>query len=169
MEKSNKTLYVLVGVPASGKSTWLRKHVRSLNAVPVSRDGIRFALLGPNDDYFSKEKEVYDMFINQIKAGLDVADNVIADATHITKGSRAKLFHNLGKSLVGVKVIAIVFKSDLNTLLARNEQRTGKEYVPRSVMRRMYYQFDMPELKEGFDEIWIYEGYKYIIIEEEVD
>lgn len=169
MNKPKKTLYIMIGIPGSGKSTWIQKHIDSFedSVFLASRDAIRFLMLKDGEDYFVHENEVYDEFINQIKLGLENCDVVIADATHITKGSRHKLLHSLGKSLKDVKIIAMVIKTDFNTIVKQNDMREGRARVPLSVLRRMNIQFTIPEIEEGFDEIWIYEGYKYSIIEKE--
>lgn len=159
----------MVGPSGSGKTTWIQKHKDSFEGkvAIVSRDTIRFSLISEDEDYFSKEKEVFREFINQIKNGLENNDVVIVDATHITTGSRAKLFRALGNSIKDVKVIAIVIKPTLNECLEHNENRTGRSFVPRSQIRRMWYQFTAPTIDEGFDEIWTYKDYKYIIEEKE--
>ena len=172
MDKLKKTLIVMIGVPGSGKSTWIQKHIDSFEgkASWVSRDAIRFSLLKPEDDYFAHEDEVYEKFIHQIKIDLKRKDinTVIADATHITVGSRKKLFKSLDTSLKDVKVIAMVIKADFDTIVRQNNMREGRAKVPMSVLRRMNCCFMMPFLdEEPFDEIWIYEGHKYSIFERE--
>ena len=159
----------MVGPSGSGKTTWIQNHKSSFegNVLVVSRDAIRFSLVSEDEDYFSKEKEVFREFINQIKNGLENNDVVIADATHITTGSRTKLFRALENSIKDVKVIAIVIKPTLNECLEHNENRTGRSFVPRGQIRRMWYQFTAPTIDEGFDEIWTYKDYKYIIEEKE--
>ena len=169
MDKLKKTLYVMCGIPGSGKSTWVQKHIDSFegSVFLASRDAIRFLMLKDGEDYFAHENEVYDEFINQIKLGLENCDVVIADATHISIGSRKKLLKSLGKSLKNVKVIAMVIKTDFDTIVKQNDMREGRARVPLSVLRRMNIQFTIPTIEEGFDEIWVYEGYKYTITEKE--
>ena len=45
-------LYLTCGCPGSGKSTWVQKHMNPETDKWVSRDAIRFSLLGEKDDYF---------------------------------------------------------------------------------------------------------------------
>lgn len=168
----SKKLYVMCGNPGVGKSTWIKENLYKLDGytVVVSRDQIRFLLVPEGEDYFSRETEVYNKFIADIQFGLENADNVIADATHLNDGSRSKLLRRIGSALKGVEVIAVVIKIPLEVSLEQNEKRKGsRSYVPRSVVRRMHYQFTMPTFEEGFDKIYVYnpykEGAKYTIFE----
>ena len=63
-------LYVMIGCPGSGKSTYAKKHFP--HALYVSRDEIRFNLIAENEEYFSKEDEVFTEFINAINLGLKI-------------------------------------------------------------------------------------------------
>jgi predicted ABC-type ATPase len=54
----SKTLWLIAGVPGSGKSTFLANKVNSSKAKIVSRDAIRFKLLGDGDSYFKNEDTV---------------------------------------------------------------------------------------------------------------
>ena len=169
-----KTLYIMCGVAGSGKSTWVKNNFMKIagHTAIVSRDKIRFDLVNENEEYFSKEKEVFAQYINLIKDGLENADTVICDATHLNVGSRSKLLRNLGASLKGWKINAIVVRVPLEVALDQNEQRIGtRAYVPPAAVRNMFNSFVMPSFEEGFDKIYVYRpheyGTKYTIFERE--
>ena len=67
-------LYIMMGIPGSGKSTWCRHNIKDTDAY-VSRDKIRFGLVNPNEPYFSKENQVYQEFINTIERKLVKSGN----------------------------------------------------------------------------------------------
>lgn len=159
MEKLKKSkLWILVGVPGSGKSHWIANHISYFTGTTniISRDVIRFNLLEENDEYFAKEKEVFETFVRQIKNSLDRNENTIADATHLNGNSRGKLLRALGDSLEDVEINAIVIDTCLAKCLEQNNLRKGRKIVPETALRNMFSSFTMPTLKEGFDNIYIY-------------
>jgi predicted kinase len=161
---ARKILHIVCGVPGSGKSTWLREHVtENRNATPsivVSRDEIRFEFLNEDDEYFSQETKVYREFIRQIKQAIDLwaCTDIYVDATHLTRNSREKLLKSLGQEYLNKvdEVSALVIKTDLETCIARNENRKGtRAYVPVKVIEDMYGRMTNPSLEEGFDTIYL--------------
>ena len=159
--KNKKKLYVMCGVPGSGKSTWALEHIPKMegNTAYVSRDIIRLSKLKDSDDYFSKENEAFAEFIETIRKKIEVCNSVVVDATHITPGARRKLFMSIGASaLENVEVIMVVIKVDLETALSQNRNRTGRCLVPDKTITNMYHSFVMPSINEHFiDEVWIYD------------
>ena len=168
--KNKKKMYVMCGIPGSGKSTWALEHMSKMkgNVAYISRDIIRFSILNDEDDYFSKEDEVFVNFIKTIRDKIETCDSIIVDATHVTPGSRRKLFLNLGAStLEKVEVIMIVIKVDLETALSQNSNRTGRCLVPDKTIINMYHSFVMPSINENYiNEVWIYDKEKLTIKKE---
>ena len=147
--------YQLVGVPGSGKSTWIKNQTWMLGMPVVSTDTFV-------EDYAKKQgktySEVFDEYMpiavklmaNQAKIceanGLDL----IWDQTSTTQSSRERKFNTLPR----YKHIAVVFATpDKKELERRLASRPGKE-IPRAVVQGMIDNFVVPTEDEGFDEIW---------------
>lgn len=133
-------LYLMVGAPASEKSSYANNFAES-SGKPikvVSRDAIRFSLLDDGAPYFSKEKAVFSKFIKEINEGLDKGD-VIADATHINEVSRMKVISKV--DLSKCKVSCIVLLTDELTAIKHNHLREGRARVPDNVIRENYARF----------------------------
>lgn len=155
--KMLKTIFLMCGPAGSGKSTWATRQIKVPHAQAwVSRDGIRFILVGENEDYFSREDEVFESFIKSIQAAIDSPETreVYVDATHLTEKARNKVLDRL--DLAYCQIIPVVVHPDLKTTLARNDQREGRAFVPRSVIKRMDAQFERPTFheKHQYAEIW---------------
>lgn len=141
----NKTLWIMAGLPGSGKSTFAQNHLmKSDTWAYVSRDIIRFSIIKSEEEYFSHEKEVYNQFINQINNFLidEFHTDIIADATHLNWPSRYKLLCKL--YLANVTVNIVWMETDYTTCLARNDNREGRARVPKNVMWNMYNSYTHP-------------------------
>ena len=160
-------LFIMCGIPGSGKTYFCKNRIKG-DHVYVSRDEIRFALLGEDDPYFSKEKEVWKHFVAKIEAGLEAGKDVYADATHLNPASRSKLLNCLAD--VG-EVNAIYFDLPIDLIKRQNAKRSGRAYVPEEQLESMAKNYQKPEFKEGFYHIWRVErnGAEFKIIELEED
>lgn len=146
-------LYMMCGVPGSGKSTYVEKYVKgdSKNIV-ISRDTIRYSLLDARGEkeYFKYENEVCMIMWNMINEGLRAGYNVYVDQTSLTKKSRKYLLdHVKGYD----QVIAICVITPLDICLERNSKRKGRTCVPAGRIKEMYQSFVIPTEEEGFASI----------------
>ena len=136
-------LYMLIGIPGSGKSTWAKKMQEEQGACWVSRDKIRFQYIKDEDDYFAYEERVFDEFVEEIQNAIyDKFPIIIADATHLNLKARNKVLRRL--SLLGTRVEFVYFNVDLQTALERNAQRQGRARVPDSVIMNMQKSIQLP-------------------------
>lgn len=146
-----KTLYIMVGVPGSGK-TWFAKQRLIIGSgwFYISRDEIRFSILQPGEKHYSHEKEVFTEFIKRLVKGLKNPDiyYVIADATHLNWNSRHKLMHYLelaGIRLNEINIIPIVIQSNIIDITERNSSRAEGEIVPASEINGMLQRMTDPK------------------------
>lgn len=149
-----KHLYLMMGVPGSGKSTYA-KNILKDGDIYISRDEIRYSLLTEEDDYFAKENEVIKTFIDNIDKSLvneEYCGDVYADATHLSPKSRAQVLNQLKNK---DKVSVIYLDIPLNIILERNAQRKGRALVPENVVRRMYNSIILPTKAEGIEKLII--------------
>lgn len=149
-------LYVLVGVPGSGKSTWIANQTWDMaNTAFVSTDNHVEAYaksVGKTynevfNDYMSTAvKLMTEDVIAARKAGKDI----VWDQTSTTVASRKRKF----RMLPDYYAIAVVFTTpDIAELSRRLDSRPGKN-IPHYVMERMIEGFVDPAEDEGFTEIW---------------
>ena len=150
-----KKLYVLVGVPGSGKSTWVKNQKWADQCVVVSTD--EFV-----EDY-AKEcgqtySEVFDDYMptavklmaDKVVRAREAGKDIIWDQTSTSVATRAKKI----RMLPDYYKIAVVFrKPDDEELKRRLASRPGKN-VPWAVIDQMWGSWEDPTEEEGFNEIW---------------
>lgn len=142
----NKRVYLMCGPAGGGKSTWIRNNAKPGVSAHISRDCIRFKIVKEDEYYFSRENEVYMEFTRQIMKAItcEWVDEVYVDATHLTKKSREKLVREIDNVCHPFDLIAVIVKPELEQCLTQNAQRSGREFVPETVIRNMYESFQHP-------------------------
>ena len=146
-------LKVMVGIPASGKSTWIQKETAILESegktvCVVSRDEVRKSLLRDSEDYFSHEKKVFNEYVRQLNEAMEIGfDVVIADATHINAQSRKKLLRKLFPD-PSTHLVFEVMMIDPKVAIERNSKREGFARVPDDAIYQMTSNFSEPSYME---------------------
>lgn len=147
--------YQLIGVPGSGKSTWVAQQEWADNCAYVSTD-LHVENQANNDG--KTYSEVFADFMpfavkmmeDDVKKAREAGKDIIWDQTSTTVNSRKRKF----KMLPNYKHIAVVFKTpERNELYRRLNSRQGKT-IPDEIIKSMVANFQMPSKAEGFDEIW---------------
>ena len=126
----------MIGLPGSGKSNFCQENAIG-DAKWVSMDALRLKMLGPNDNYFSKEIMVQNAFINTIKILMQEDDyEIYIDATHINSAARLKLLSRLPLTS-DIDIYYYFFDVELRECLRRNRRREGLARVPEGAIKNM--------------------------------
>lgn len=147
--------YQLIGVPGSGKSTWVKNQKWAEDCVVVSTD--EFV-----EDYArevgSTYNEVFDDYMptavtlmaEKVVRAREAGKDIIWDQTSTSVKSRKRKFNMLRN----YEHIAVVFPTPPEAELARRlASRPGKN-IPKNVMASMISNWEAPSEEEGFKEIW---------------
>lgn len=142
----SKRVWLMSGLPGSGKSTWVKEQLNNKGGFWASRDAVRFSMVAEDEPYFERENEVFNAWIAQICEALSnpMIEDIYIDATHLNDRSREKTLSRLPKENIN-KITNVVFLVPIEVCLERNAQRTGREVVPEDAIRNMQKSFKMPK------------------------
>lgn len=149
--------FILVGLPGSGKSTWIR--------TAMNRDD--YAVISSDDEiekYAQSKGLTYsDVFQDYVKTAtvkmnknfddaVKANRNIIWDQTNLTPKKRKSILQKLPKQYRKIAVVFTVDPDELQRRLDRRAQEEGK-HIPQHIMTSMKSTFQMPTKDEGFHEI----------------
>lgn len=140
-------LIILVGLPASGKSTKALELSEKYNAKILSSDSIREELLGNINDQ-TQNTNVFETLNKRAKDLLNIGQNVIIDATNINRKRRIHLIKN---ELKADEYICYYLGLPIGYCLYNDSQRERK--VGYDVINKMYKTMEIPIKSEGWNEI----------------
>lgn len=135
-----RTLLLMRGAPASGKSQWIRDN--NLEAYTLEADHFRMLLrspsLGESGWYISQEDNgpAWELLLDCLEKRMSNGDFIVLDATHTT----SKAVNAYKELLNKYKYTVYYYEPDtsLEECLARNATRTDYKRVPEQVIHRMH-------------------------------
>ena len=163
----NKTLWLMVGLPGSGK-TYKAKHflMQGPGWRYISRDEIREKYFLENEECASYNSEAFELFLYHIKEALNGEGifNVIADSTHINWASRKKLLTNLKHEVDfnKINIVPTIVLATEETCINRSKNENKTIIVPEHIITAMCNNFSDP-VNDPFH----YDGLLYLHNEKE--
>lgn len=142
------TMYMMIGLPGSGKSTIANEIGKELGIPVVSSDEVRKEVTSSEED-FSKDGYIWGEVIpNKLKSALLKGD-VIFDATNLRVRDRNKT-----KKAIGLEheYQAIYVDVPLEICIERQGNRDRK--VPPERIEEMYKEMVPPTIGENFSQIY---------------
>ena len=161
MYRNRPHLYMFVGLPGSGKSTFRRdlihKHIGD----------VRSTIILSTDDYIEMEAQRSGSTYNEVfqstmgaagehldrmlKTALDGKHNIVWDQTNLTAKTRSKKLKKIPDDYYKA---AVYMKTSKDHILATNDERklTGRA-IPNNILNAMIDQIVRPEIHEGFESI----------------
>jgi protein phosphatase len=131
--EKKKALIILVGPPASGKSTWGKKFADDNDVVYVSTDAIR-AQIGSGEADQSVSAAAFGIARQRVSQALGAGKSAMIDATSVNRKARRDWIQ-LGRGH-GAYIVAVAFEVSRDELLRRDAQRerhVGPEVIDRFI------------------------------------
>jgi len=158
-QRTRPKIFVLVGLPGSGKSTWTAKF--------LAKSEEPYSVISSDDviEEFAKKEgktytEVFKDYIGQatmivkerFRNAVKNKDNIIWDQTNMNVKKRKSILQQLPPEYVKTAVIFSVGENELYRRLNARAELTGKT-IPDFVIKDMTRNYQAPTKQEGFDNI----------------
>lgn len=150
--------FMAVGLPGSGKSTFLKKLSEELSLVIASTDDLieREAVKRgmTYSEAFNKVnfKQLQAEFKKEIEAAVKAGKNIAIDQTNVGAKSRRSKMELIPDSYTCVCLVFDVPDAVLRDRLAKRAVETGK-VIPEFVVKQMTSSWQTPSTSDGFDMI----------------
>ena len=154
-----KEIIVMVGLPASGKSTHRDKM--------IAESGVDYVIVSSDDEIerFALEEgsnytEAFDKYVGRATAiakkkfrdAVKEGKHIIWDQTNLTPKKRRSILKDVGEDYRKVAVVFELTDDELDRRINKRKSETGKD-IPAHVMKSMAKSYLPPTKEEGFDNI----------------
>jgi len=148
MKNRKPVLYVMCGIPASGKTTQAVKIANEKeNTSVVSSDMIRQKYFGDINDQ-THNKEVFTILYKQVNKLLKEGNNVVLDATNITIKMRKQIFNSVKVPCYKHCIVMTTTYMGCRLRDIKRDRTVGRE-----VIKKFFKSFQIPFYEEGWDKI----------------
>ena len=141
------TIHMLVGIPASGKTTYAKKLAQELSIPIVSTDEVR------NQNPNTKEDKIWPLVYEECGNLLKSGQDFIFDATNITPHVRDRFKQKMNEYSTDYQIGTYYFDTDpktcYNRAIKRNQMPTER-YIPPEVILSYGEKIIEPQEDEGF-------------------
>lgn len=138
-------LFMMVGIPASGKSYVSEKIAKRENALIYSSDIVRQKLsMDASSDL--QNIRLFDIMYDMIRQELANGNNIVLDSTNTYRKYRKPFLQSLTKD---TEVTGVLLMRQIENCLKVNSERINS--IDESVIRMMYEEYDIPLYEDGYD------------------
>lgn len=142
-------LILLCGIPGSGKTTYAKKYIKEHGGIHLASDLIRKELYG-DESTQGNPHEVFSLMQSRAIDALNNGQNVVYDATNITRKDRSGIIALCPKF---VQIECHIIWAPIEICIERDAAR--ERTVGKQVIDKMIKRFQSPFFDEGIDEIKI--------------
>ena len=142
--------FMMIGLPASGKSEQAKKLAEEYNAEIFSSDELRVEMFG-DVNHQEYNNSLFKKLHKRIRECLAFGKSAIYDACNINYKRRMEFLKSLNK--ISCEKIAVIMATPYEVCIERNVSRERK--VSDHVIKRMYMNWNTPYWYEGWDDIQI--------------
>jgi predicted kinase len=144
-----------MGVPGSGKTTYLKRLAEERGYIYINKDDIRAEMLGDVNDQ-SKNREVWLESERRITEALRSDKSIVLDATYAERWKREELVRSLRRRGAN-RVLGAYFDVSYERAVAQNLKRERVVDDKSMTWFRAQFQKEPPILEEGFDRIYTFD------------
>lgn len=145
------TLYMTVGLPASGKSSLYESEYS--DCYYVSSDKIRKEYFGNEEDQ-TNNTEVFRIFREETILALKKGYKVYCDATNLSAKRRRAFLKNIDSQFSNVKKVCLLLVIPIEECIENDQKR--ERHVTAEIITKMCKNFEVPSRFEGWDDIEVY-------------
>lgn len=140
------SLFILMGLPGAGKSTFSNVITTiKNNVIYISSDELRKEFPEYQDNHIKIFEIMYQRTIENLRDN----KNVIYDSTNLESKYRLELYKKTKNISSEIKVINVFIHNGLENAIKQSEQRKNRNDVSEKLIRNMYATMEIP--KAGID------------------